>query len=73
MDKDKIGLIWRIYGDSTDIVSRLDSILKNLKAPIDDKSMLEDEVLFHLRKIVDKCDYIASEIEKGFKEELPKE
>jgi hypothetical protein len=71
MDADKISLIHRVYGDATDIVGRLGEVLTTLKYPISNRE--KDEVLYHLRRVVDKCDNIASGLEKVFAEEMPKE
>jgi len=73
MDADKISLIHRVYGDATDIVGRLGEVLSTLKYPISDREKDETEILYHLRRVVDKCDAIACELEKVFAEEMPKE
>jgi HD superfamily phosphodiesterase len=69
MEIDKISTIHRVFGDAQDITSRLDSILSMLRNPAGS----EEEIFYHLRRVVDKCDYIASEIEKVFALEIPAE
>lgn len=73
METNKIATIHSVYGDAQDIVSRLSDILSILKFPISDKNIDEKEIFYHLRRVVDKCDNIASELEKVFTIELPKE
>lgn len=54
--------VHRLIGDSKDIVHYFEMIQNGL-----DKPEKEDEILFFLRKIVSRCDYISSQIESEIK------
>lgn len=54
--------IHRLSGDAKTIVEYFESIRLKL-----DGTDSTDEILFFLRKIVERCDYIASQIESEIK------
>jgi len=66
MNPDKISTIKRLSGDAADVKETFDRISEILKK--EDK-LDDDIILFQLRKIVDRCDYISLTIEKEFRDE----
>ncbi len=55
MNPEQVSTIRRLYDDAKTIVTSFDYILDH-----------REEAFFQLRKIVEKCDYIANQIEKEF-------
>lgn len=63
MDQTKITILHSLFGDASDIKDKLDYVLKNATR----QDVQNDEILYHLRSIVAKCDMISNTIEKEFK------
>lgn len=62
MEAEKFGIVKRLQGDAKDILDFFDLIFEATKIPDSD-----EQILFQLRKIIRRCDYISSEIEKEFR------
>lgn len=71
MESDKVSILHRLYGDASNVTSRFEDILLKLRRPTATED--EKEILWHLRRIVDTCDKISSEVESTFRDEIPTE
>jgi len=60
MESNKLGTIHRLHGDIKSIDAKFD-LIESLG---EDK---DEEILYYLRHIVDRCNYISNEIERNFK------
>lgn len=63
MSPEQLSDLKRLLGDASII---RDDLL-NVVSKVEDKQMEDDEAMFFLRKVVDKCDFISNEIESKFK------